>query len=373
MSSPLFEPCKVAGLRLRNRIAMAPMTRSRALDDGTPTALMAQYYEQRSEAGLIVSEGTNISAQGQGFLNTPGIFNDAHVTGWRLVTDRLHAMGSLFFLQLWHVGRIAHPDNMALGLEPVAPSAIAHERTVVTPKGLQPVPVPRALSAEEIRQTVADYARSARLAVDAGCDGVEIHAANGYLPSQFLHESSNLRRDEYGGTIEKRARFVIDVAQACTKAIAAHKVGVRLTPFSVFNGAQSADDAPVYSYLIPALAKLELAYLHVVGAEVSGNQTVQPKEGVTLPDVLGFARPLWPHALMAAGSYDLARADADVRSGRADLVAFGRDFIGNPDLVSRLRDKRPLVERRPADWYGSGAEGYTDYPRWEDAAQKVAP
>jgi N-ethylmaleimide reductase len=364
MNSLLFEPSQVGSLQLGNRIAMAPMTRSRALDDGTPTPLMAHYYAQRAEAGLIVSEGTNISAQGQGFLNTPGIFSAAHVAGWRRVTDQVHEKGSLFFLQLWHVGRIAHPSNMANGLAPVAPSALIHERTVVTPQGLQPVPVPRALSIEEIRQSIADYARAARLAVDAGCDGVEIHAANGYLPSQFLHASSNLRTDGYGGSIEKRARFLIEVAQACAEAIGAQKVGVRLTPFSVFNGARSPDDAPVYRHLVPALAALGLGYLHVVGAEVSGNQTVQAEEGASLPDVLGFVRPLWPHPLMAAGNYDLARAQADLDSGRADLFAFGRDFIGNPDLVARLRNRHPLVERRPADWYGPSAQGYTDYPRW---------
>ncbi len=343
---------------------MAPMTRSRATADGTPTDLMAAYYAQRTEAGLIVSEATNISAQGQGFPNIPGIFDRAHVAGWRRVTDSVHRHGSAFFLQLWHVGRISHPDNMMPGLHPVAPSAIAYERTVVTPKGLQPTPVPHPMTTAEIGRTVGEYGRAARLAVEAGCDGIEIHAANGYLPSQFLHQTTNRRTDGYGGDRERRARFTVEIAEACVNAVGSDRVGIRMTPFSAFNGATSTDERELYEFLIPTLAKLRLAYLHVVGAQVSGNQTVQPQDGEELPDVLAFVRPLWPHALVAAGDYTLARADADIRSGRADLIAFGRDFIGNPDLVTRLRDGHALAPRDPTSWYGSGAQGYTDYPLW---------
>jgi N-ethylmaleimide reductase len=371
MMSPLFTACRVGGLDLPNRVVMAPMTRSRAMADGTPTDLMATYYGQRAEAGLIVSEATNISPQGQGFPNIPGIFNATHVDAWRRVADRVHGRRSAFFLQLWHVGRIGHPDNMASGLHPVAPSAIAYERTVVTAKGLQPTPVPRAMTLAEIAETVGDYANASRLAVEAGCDGIEIHAANGYLPSQFLHETTNRRTDAYGGGPDRRARFVIEIAEACVRAVGAHRVAIRLTPFSAFNGATSSDEPELYRLLLSALARLRLAYLHVVGAEVSGNQTVQPQDGAEIPDVLAFVRPLWPHALIAAGDYTLTRADADIRSGRADLIAFGRDFIGNPDLVSRLRDGRPLTPRDPSAWYGSGAQGYTDYPTWRgpEAAQ----
>lgn len=364
MISPLFAPVQVAGVTLRNRIAMAPMTRARALDDGTPTELMAEYYEQRVEAGLIISEATNISPQAQGFPNTPGIFNDAQVAGWRRVTDRVRRHGAAFFLQLWHVGRIAHPDNMAPGLHPVAPSAVAHERTVFTAKGLQPTPVPHALTRGQITDTIRDYARATRLAIEAGCDGVEIHGANGYLPSQFLHESTNRRADAYGGSIERRARFVIEVAEACAAAVGAQRVGIRLTPFSEFNGATSTDEAALYRHLIPALGRLGLGYLHVVSAEISGNQTVRAEDGAELPDVPGFVRPLWPHALISGGGYDLARADADLRTERADVIAFGRDFIGNPDLVTRLCEGHKLAPRDPPAWYGKGAEGYTDFPRW---------
>ncbi len=344
---------------------MAPMTRSRATDDGVPTPLMVQYYEQRAQAGLIVSEGANISPQGQGFLNTPGIYNEVQVAGWRAVTQAVKACGSRFFMQLWHVGRIAHPDNRIGGMEPVAPSAIAHERTVVTRSGPKPVPSPRALSLEEVRQTVADYAAAARHAVAAGCDGVEIHAANGYLPSQFLHQSANRRTDLYGGPVAHRIRFLVEVAEACAAAIGAHRVGVRLTPFSAFNGASSDDESALYGALLPALDALRLGYLHVVGTEVAGNVTVSHAGDVPLPDVLAFVRPRWTGTLIAAGSYDLARAQTALREGRADLVAFGRDFISNPDLVSRLRHGHPLAARDPSEWYGAGAEGYTDYPCWQ--------
>jgi N-ethylmaleimide reductase len=366
-SRMLFTSAALAGTRLKNRVAMAPMTRSRALDDGTPTPLMTEYYAQRAGAGMIVTEGTSVSAQGQGFLNVPGIFSEAHVAAWRDIVQAVHAQDSKLFMQLWHVGRIGHPDNMLGGLHPVAPSAIAHERTIVTRAGLKPAPVPRELTLEEIRAIVRDFGAAAQRAVAAGCDGVEIHAANGYLPSQFLHETSNLRTDAYGGSIENRARFLIEAAQACADAIGAHRVGVRLTPFSVFNGAQSPDDAPVYAYLVPALARIGLGFLHVVGAEVSGNQTVRRAEGESAPDVLGFVRPLWPRALVAAGAYDAARAEADLRAGRADVIAFGRDFIGNPDLVERMLHGHPLTERNPAEWYGPAAQGYTDYPRWTGA------
>lgn len=370
-SSPvtLFSPGSLGPVALKNRIAMAPMTRSRATDDGDPTLLIAVYYEQRAGAGVIVSEGTSISPAAQGFLNVPGIWTDAHVAGWREVTRRVHAQGSAFFMQLWHTGRIGHPDNMRPGLHPMAPSALIHERSIVTRSGPQPSVVPREMTVADIEQTIADYAQAARRAREAGCDGVEIHAANGYLPSQFLHESANLRTDAWGGDIPRRARFLVETARACADAIGAARVMVRLTPFTAFNGASSADEAALYGHLISELARLGLGALHVVGTEVAGNQTVQRGAGEPAVDVLGFVRPRWPGTLMAAGEYDLARAQRDLAQGRADLIAFGRDFIGNPDLVERLRDGRPLVERRPGDWYGPGAEGYTDYPRWQPPAE----
>lgn len=363
-SSLLFSPARLGPLTLANRIAMAPMTRSRATADGTPTPLMAEYYAQRASAGLIVTEGVSISAQGQGFLNVPGIFTDAHEAAWRPIVQRVHDAGSRVFMQLWHVGRIAHPDNMQAGEFPVAPSALAFDRTVVTPTGLQPPPVPRELSDEGVRAVIADYARAARRAVDAGCDGVEIHAANGYLPGQFLHQSSNLRSDGWGGSIGGRARFLVETARACCEAVGADRVGVRLSPFSVFNGASSTDDAALHDHLLRELAPLGLIYLHVVTAEVAGNQTVVREGGADRPDVVGFTRERWPHGLIAAGGFDRDSAERELAAGRADVIAFGRDFIGNPDLPERLRHGHPLVPRQPADWYGAGAEGYTDYPLW---------
>lgn len=358
----LFTPFDIPAISLKNRIVMAPMTRSRATDDGTPTSMMVQYYAQRASAGLIVSEGVNISAEAQGFLNVPGISTAAHVAAWRPITERVRANNCVFVMQLWHTGRIGHPDNMRPGLHPVAPSALAHDRTVVTPSGMQAAPVPRVLTDAEILGTIKDYANAARRAIEAGCDAIEIHGANGYLPGQFLHESTNKRTDAWGGTLQKRARFLIEVARACAEAVGGRRVGVRLTPFSVFNGASSDDDEAVNRYLIPALADLGLLYLHVVTAEVAGNQTVVKEQGTEIRDVVGFARSLWPGVLIAAGGYDRNRADTELDSGRADLIAFGRDFIGNPDLPLRLEKGVPLAERSPADWYGSGEAGYIDYP-----------
>ncbi|MCW5653328.1 alkene reductase [Hydrogenophaga sp.] len=355
----VFSSASVGGMALKNRVVMAPMTRSRANAQGEATALMATYYAQRAEAGLIVSEAVDISPQGKGFSGTPGIHTDAQRDAWREVSDAVHAAGSRLFMQLWHVGRIAHPANMAPGLHPVAPSAVVFPRKVVTPAGEQPVPVPRALSTEEVAATVRDYAQAARRAVDAGCDGIEIHGANGYLPSQFLHESSNLRTDRYGGSLANRARFILETAEACAAAVGPQRVGIRLTPFNKFNGAESADEAGTYDYLLPRLQALGLAYLHVVRAQVSGNQSVSGP----VADVLGFVRPRWSGTLVAAGDFTLDTAREELRQGRCDLVAFGRDFIGNPDLVTRLRQGLPLVPRQPSQWYGSGAEGYTDYAR----------
>lgn len=367
MTSQLFQPYTFAGHRMKNRVVMAPMTRARATADGTPKDLVATYYEQRSEAGLIISEGTNISPQGQGFPDTPGIFTDAHVRGWKEVTDRVHRAGSLFFLQLWHVGRIGHPDSMGPGLQPLAPSAIPFERDVMTSSGLKPAPQPREMTIDDINATIADYVRGAQMALEAGCDGVEIHAANGYLPCQFLHTSSNQRTDRYGGCIENRARFVLEIAEACKEAVGADKVGIRLTPFSGFNGAFSEDEPELHKHVLEQLAKIGLAYVHVVGAEIAGNRTRDEDERPDAPNVARFARPLWPGTLIVGGDYNLERAEMVLTEVGADLVAFGRDFIGSPDLVTRLKNGYPLAPRTPQAWYGSGAEGYTDFARYNEA------
>lgn len=362
--SLLFSPFDLGDITLSNRIVMAPMTRSRATESGDPLPIVADYYEQRSEAGLIISEGTNISSEGQGFPRTPGIFSDEHVAAWRPVVERVHAAGSAFFMQLWHVGRVAHPDNMGPGLHPVGPSPITFDREVMTPNGLRRTVRPREMSLEDIARTVEDYASAARRAVEAGCDGVEIHAANGYLPCQFLHETSNQRQDAYGRDEAGRSRFVVEVVDACAAAVGAGRVGIRFTPYGGFNGCTSADEAALYRHLLAELSRQRLAYVHVVGANIDGNRNRQGAEADNMPDVARLIRPLWPHALIVGGDYDRARAEAVLDDPGADLVAFGRDFIANPDLVTRLREGLPLAPRDPGLWYGKGAEGYTDFPRY---------
>lgn len=366
-SITLFAPARVGALDLKNRIAMAPMTRSRGTDDRVPKPVVAQYYAQRSGAGLIVSEGVGISPGSFGFPNVPGIYSDAQVQGWRNVTERLRGSGTRFFMQLWHVGRVSHPDNLPPGMQPCAPSALAAGRDVVTRNGPRPAPVPHALESDEVWAVVRDYAQAARRAIEAGCDGVEIHAANGYLPAQFLHETTNLRTDEWGGSIEKRARFIVEVTRACAQAVGPDRVGVRLSPFSAFNGASSSNEPAAYEYLLAQLAPLGLAYLHVVTMEVVGHMT-READAAGVPDVVGFARQRWPGVLIAAGGYDRAKAEQDLNAGRADIIAFGRDFVGNPDLPERLAHGWPLVERRMADWYGPDAKGYTDYPDYAAAS-----
>ncbi|AMV48483.1 alkene reductase [Paraburkholderia caribensis] len=365
-AAPLFSPIQLGEMELKNRIAMAPMTRSRASWNGGPTEIMSTYYDQRATAGLIISEGVSISKHAQGFTKVPGVYTKQHVDGWRRITDQVHKSGSRFVMQLWHVGRISHPDNMAYGAYPVAPSAIAYDRKVVTPSGMQQVPLPIALTREEIWSTIVDYAQAAANAIAAGCDGIEIHGANGYLPAQFLHESTNQRDDEWGGSIEKRARFLLEVTKACIEKIGEKKVGVRLSPFSVFNGATSADEKAAYGYLINALSQLDLLYLHVVTANVAGPKSISHKEGTEVPDVVGFCRSLWNGRLVAAGEYTRESGNSDLASGRADIIAFGRDFIANPDLPLRLLRGLPLAERRPSDWYGPDEKGYIDYPTWHE-------
>lgn len=362
-SISLFAPARVGSLNLKNRIAMAPMTRSRADEQRVPKHIVGEYYAQRSGAGLIISEGVGTSPTSFGFPSVPGIFSDAQMDGWRVVTQALRGTGSRFFMQLWHVGRVSHPDNLPEGSIPVAPSAVSAGRDVMTRSGLKPSVVPHELTSDEVWGVIREYAQAAKNAVQAGCDGVEIHAANGYLPAQFLHQTTNLRQDSWGGSIENRARFVVELARACSEVIGSDKVGIRLSPFSAYNGASSTDEEALYENLIKSLATLGLAYLHVVTMEVSGHLTRQPGEA-GVPDVVGFARKFWPGVLVAAGGYDRAKAEDDLNSGRADIIAFGRDFIGNPDLPVRLERGLPLVERRMSDWYGPDAKGYTDYGTW---------
>ncbi len=350
----LFDPIRVGAFTAPNRIVLAPLTRNRAGAGMAPTELNAEYYAQRASAGFIVAEGTQPSAVGQGYLNTPGIHSAEQISGWRLVADAVHARGGRIVVQLMHVGRISHPDNKG-GLETVAPSAIAAPGRIVTANGEQPMPTPRALETEELKGVIAEFVHAARCAREAGLDGVEIHAANGYLVHQFLAPSSNQRDDEYGGSPQARARFAIDVVRAVADAIGADRVGIRISPAHNVQGAIE-DDAEqtreTYTTLVDALAPLGLAYLSIL-ADPHSELTTELRErfgGVVVVNS-GFG-----------STTKYAEAKELIESGRADLVAVGRPFLANPDLPARWASGADLNTPNRETYYGGGAEGYTDYP-----------
>ena len=346
----LFAPVRLGSLELKNRFVMAPMTRNRAGEGTAPTALNAEYYAQRAGAGLIVTEGTQPSAVGQGYPNTPGLHTDAQVAGWRLVADAVHARGGRIFAQLMHVGRIGHP--VITGVQPVAPSAITPDGEVFTQEGMKPFTEPRALETSELPGVVAEFVDASRRAVEAGLDGVELHSANGYLLHQFLADSTNLRTDAYGGSPANRARFVVEVATAVAGAIGADKVGIRVSPGGTFNDMAETEVEQTYAALVEGLAPLGLAYLHITeGPETSFGEALAKQFGGIVIASTAFT-----------GDSSLATAQETVDTGHGDLFAIGRDFIANPDLVQRLRTGAPLNEQRAELFYGGGAEGYTDYP-----------
>lgn len=347
--SQTFTPVTLGNIDLPNRLVMAPMTRSRAQFDGTPGELAAEYYAQRASVGLIVSEGTQPSDDGQGYLTTPGIYSDAHVAGWKTITDAVHAKGGRFFIQLMHAGRMSHPDNTPHHRQGVAPSAIAPNTPMFTPTGMQDIPVPRALSTAEIRQTVADFRRAARRAIEAGADGVEIHGANAYLVQQFFAPSANARTDEYGGSIENRARFAIEVATAIADEIGAERTAIRLSPGITLWGIDEGEQGPaLYRYLVAELDKLGLAYLHVMH---QGDESL-----------LGEIRSLWnsPLILNRPGRAR-EQIGADLASGLADLEAYGQVVLANPDFVERLKTGAPMSPADPATFFGGDSKGYIDY------------
>ncbi|MCB1832789.1 MAG: alkene reductase [Geminicoccaceae bacterium] len=345
----LLSPAKLGPLLLQNHMVMAPLTRSRAGAGDVPTALMAEYYAQRAEAGLIITEASQISPQGKGYPRTPGNFSVEQIAGWKLVTEAVHARGGRIFLQIWHVGRLSHSSIQPEGGLPVAPSAIAAEGTIITETGLKDLETPREIAIDEIPGIVADYRRAAEHAMQAGFDGVEIHAANGYLIDQFLRDGSNKRTDAYGGSPENRARFLKEVVEAVTAAIGASRVGVRLSP--VFDGFSMSDSNPTetFSHVADMLSGYGLAYLH--GAQL----------GTAPFDFADFKRR-FGGTYIANGGYDAARAEAALREGTADLVAFGSSFLANPDLVERFRRGAPLNQPDPETFYQGEERGYTDYP-----------
>jgi N-ethylmaleimide reductase len=354
----LFSPTRLGSIEVRNRIAMAPLTRSRAATDGVQTPLAADYYSQRAQAGLIVAEATNISRQGRGYAYTPGIYTDAHVAAWARVTGAVHDAGGTIVLQLWHVGRMSHVNLQLNGAAPVAPTAIRASGTLFTEQGLLPPSMPRALETEEMAGIVEGYRHAARQARLAGFDGVEVHVANGYLLEQFLRDSTNLRHDRYGGSIENRARLPLEVVEAVAGVWGADRVGLRLSPLSTAIGDTPLDSTPMatYGYLARRLGEMRLAYLHVVEGQLHGDRST---------DSSGFdfksLRDAFGGAYIANNGYNRSRAIEALASGSADMVAFGKAFIGNPDLVMRLRTNAPLFEAPASAYYGGGAEGYTEF------------
>ncbi len=352
----VWSPIEVSSLQLPHRLAMAPMTRSRAKPDGTPGDLAPEYYAQRASMGLLITEGTQPSEDGQGYLSTPGIYTDAHVVGWRKVTDAAHAAGGRLFVQLMHVGRRSHPDNTPHHRQPVAPSAIAPGEAMFTMRGMQAIPEPRELTADEIRRTVADFARAAVRAIEAGADGVEVHGANGYLVHQFLAPDANQRSDEYGGAMENRVRFAIEVVRAIADAIGPEKTAIRLSPgFPTGGIAEGQGNDDLYRYLAAELDKMGLAYLHILHA---GNEGLLADIRKRFGGVLVVNRP----------GRKREQVGSDVAAGLADMESLGVMALANPDLVARLKTDAPFNEVRPQLFYASGgAEGYIDYPALEAA------
>lgn len=365
----LFSPVKLGPYELPNRIVMAPLTRNRAGKGNVPGPINATYYAQRASAGLIISEASQVSPQGVGYPNTPGIYSPEQVEGWRRVTDAVHAGGGRIFLQLWHVGRNSHPSLQPGGALPVAPSAIAPtEGTASTYEGPKPYVTPRALETEEIPGIIEQYRQGAENALAAGFDGVEIHSANGYLLDQFLHDGSNQRTDQYGGSIENRARLLLEVTEAVVGVWGADRVGVRLSPGGTFGSMYDSDPVALFDYVTIALNRFGLAYLHLVEPRISGNTTVEEDT----PELGSHHfRPIFKGTLIAAGGYDREKGNAVLAAGDADLVAYGRLFISNPDLPKRFALNAPLNEYDRSTFYGGDERGYTDYPSLEQSLQLV--
>ncbi|NUN66365.1 alkene reductase [Pseudanabaena biceps] len=358
MSDTLLSPFKLGRYTLPNRIVLAPLTRNRAGVGLAPNDLNALYYEQRATAGLLITEASQVSPQGMGYPNTPGIYSAEQVAGWRLVTDTVHAKGGKIFLQLWHVGRISHPDLQPNGEIPVAPSAIAPEGEAATYTGMQPFVTPRALDLSEIPQIIEQYRLGAKNALEAGFDGVEIHAANGYLLDQFLQDNTNHRDDIYGGSLENRARLLMEVTEAVVEVWGSDRVGIRLSPSGTFNSMYDSNRVAIFGYAVKELNRFNLAYLHLVAPRVEGFGTAegQPELGAE------FFRQIYNGTIMTAGGYNLETGNAAIASGSADLVAFGRLYIANPDLVERFATNASLNTPDRNTFYGGDEKGYTDYP-----------
>ncbi|MBD7921629.1 alkene reductase [Xanthomonas bonasiae] len=355
-ASPLFAPLRLGAIELANRIVMAPLTRNRAEGEGRiPSPLAPEYYGQRAGAGLIVAEATQISPMGQGYMDTPGIYSEAQVAAWKQVTAEVHRRGGRIVLQLWHVGRISHVSLLPDGAAPVAPSALRANAKTYTAEGFSDVSAPRALRLDEIPGLLEDFRHAARNAIAAGFDGVEVHAANGYLIDQFLRDGSNHRDDAYGGSIENRTRLLFEVVQAVAQEIGAERTGVRLSPVTPANDAHDSDPQPLFERAVERLDPLGLAFLHVIEGATGG-----PRDNIAFDYAALRAKFRGPW--LVNNGYDKALAERVLGAGAADAVAFGRPFIANPDLVERLRRDAPLNPLDADTLYGGGAKGYTDYP-----------
>ncbi len=355
MSNTLFTPTTLGKLQLKNRIVMAPMTRSRATGN-VPNDLMEKYYKLRAGAGLIITEGTSPSANGLGYARIPGVFSDAQVQGWKRVTDGVHAAGGKIFVQLMHTGRVSHPANMPASAKILAPSAIAAPGEMWTDSsGMQPHPVPAVMTEADITRTIAEYAAASKRAIEAGFDGVELHGANGYLIDQFLNTAINQRTDRWGGSVENRIRFAVEVAKASAAAIGAERIGMRISPYGAFNGtAPDAEMDALYERLMDELNSIGLVYIHMVDHSSMGAPEVSPA-------LKAKVRADFNGKYILSGGYDLARANSDLDANCGDLVAFGRPFISNPDLVQKLQSGATLTAPDFSTFYTPGEKGYTDY------------
>jgi N-ethylmaleimide reductase len=363
MSTPtkLLEPYKLGPIALPNRLVMAPLTRNRAVPPGmVPSPLAVDYYGQRASAGLLITEASQVSQQGQGYQDTPGIYSKEQVAGWRKVTDRVHERGGRIFIQLWHVGRISHTSLQAGGGAPVAPSAIRAKGKTFVNGTFTDISEPRALELAEIPGIVESFRLAAANANAAGFDGVEIHGANGYLLDQFAKDGTNKRTDAYGGSIENRARLMLEIAEVVTAEAGAERTGIRISPVTPANDVSDSNPQPLFDHIVNGLDALRLIYIHVIEGATGGPRDIAPFDYTSL-------RKRFRGAYMANNGYDFELANKAIAAGSADLIAFGKPFISNPDLVERLRRGAPLNEWDKATFYGGGAKGYTDYPALEAA------
>jgi len=355
----LFESIQIGDMLLKSRISMAPLTRCRAVDQNTPNETMAEYYRQRAGAGLIIAEGTSPSPNGLGYRNIPGLFNKQQLERWKAVTKAVHEAGGRIFLQIMHTGRVGHTNNLPNGARLLAPSAISQKGDISTyDLGRQPYPTPEAMTTAEVQEAVQEFKTCAEMAIQAGFDGVEIHGAHGYLPNQFLLPSRNIRTDKYGGSRENRLRFLKDILEECCSAVGSEKVGLRISPFSYADVDDEEQELiETYTSVVEMLNPLNLAYLHL------------SHMGDPVPvkfEMWASIRDIYQDKIMLCGDFTKDSAEKALSEGRADMISFGRDFIANPDLVSRFKNDWPLAERDNALWYGDGAEGYSDYPNYRE-------